>query len=403
MVPINKILCFGIGLALAFPLFFTANLSVFQGGADSYEFSVPLSFFLVAALFGMGVGKFCKTLLSLTPLLFTFWVFGVAVLAVIVAGARDVSLLALYLVPAMAGFFLPWCIELNSQDQLNEILRGFAVSIAIAAGLHLLSSFVSFGVLGAFAVRGEDSIFGLFSIYQKFIYYSTLLAVGAFLLISLFEGYVKWVAWVITVVDILLCGAREAAILLLFLMIGRGFFRRKGLFPKLYYALFFAVLLPALLFLLLYMIGDNVSDFVFLAKISDVVSASSTSELTGGRSDVIRNVMGAFDIGPFFLFVGSGFATDSGELGTPHNQYIEWFLRGGLVFLIGNISILFLAVRKAFSSGEYAINIAGWVILGALLISNNINTPFRAPYSSVFVWVLVGCVCKLRMSKPRVF
>jgi len=91
--------------------------------------------------------------------------------------------------------------------------------------------------------------------------------------------------------------------------------------------------------------------------------------------------------------LGSGFSVDSGELGTPHNQYIEWFLRGGAPFLLFNLVFLIYPTVSLLLSRRPEFVTLGCILAAAILISNNINTPFRAPYTSIFflaVWVVMN-------------
>jgi O-antigen ligase len=127
-----------------------------------------------------------------------------------------------------------------------------------------------------------------------------------------------------------------------------------------------------------------------VAKLISIAESNDLNSLTAGRAHVIDEVFSSFDIDTLFVFFGSGFRVDVGELGTPHNQYVEWFLRGGLIFAITNIAILCWSIYRHFSIGGRTHYLAGVVLLSVLLISNNINTPFRVPYTSVFLWFLIG-------------
>ena len=127
-----------------------------------------------------------------------------------------------------------------------------------------------------------------------------------------------------------------------------------------------------------------------LAKIISIFEAKDVNSFSAGRAHVISDVFESFDIDALFIIFGSGFRVDVGELGTPHNQYVEWFLRGGLIFAATNIAILCWSIYRHFSIGGHIHYLAGIVLLSVLIISNNINTPFRVPYTSVFLWFLIG-------------
>jgi len=138
------------------------------------------------------------------------------------------------------------------------------------------------------------------------------------------------------------------------------------------------------------------------AEISGVLSPEETkvcileTSAISGKYDAIVNAVGSFDINSIFLFLGSGFSVDSGELGTPHNQYIEWFLRGGAPFLLFNLVFLIYPTVSLLLSRRPEFVTLGCILAAAILISNNINTPFRAPYTSIFFWIVIGLFFKLK-------
>ena len=72
---------------------------------------------------------------------------------------------------------------------------------------------------------------------------------------------------------------------------------------------------------------------------------------------------------------------------TPHNQYIEWFLRGGLFFLASMVALLSCSIINTIKFGEYRLLYSFFVPL--LIIACNANTPFRAPLTSVFCFFII--------------
>lgn len=383
-----------LGASLAFPLFLTPRLTVFNGDASSYEFSLPFGLF-VTLLYFLGFGLRSISALSRPgPGLLLGGLSITALGALIHIGVGDWSLFLIYYVPAVVGFFMAWTVKIESDEAKRAIFVGFAFAAVCAAALHLTASFISFGLVGAFSVRGEDSIFGIFSIYQKYIYYATILAFGFFLVLFFFEGWMRWFGALILIADILLVGSREAIVLVIFFFLACSFEKNKSLINRFFLLVAAVPVVGLISFILYFFMKEHLDDFVFMAKIVDIVNSEDGSALSAGRLDTIINVTNTFDIDALFIIFGSGFRTDIGELGTPHNQYVEWFLRGGIFFVLTNVFILCASIYRHFSIGGRMHYAAGIVLLSALVISNNINTPFRVPYTSIFLWFLIGLAFK---------
>lgn len=379
-----------IGATLAFPLFFTMGLTIFNGDASSYEFSLPLSFFTALACCLLFLPRVTTALSRTGPITLLLGLVVIALCALFQIGSGDWSLFFIYCVPAVLGFLLVWNLNIHSENDMHAVFVGFAVATVCASSLHLLASFHSFGVVGAFAVRGEDSIFGLFSIYQKYIYYATILAFGFFLVVIFFHGWIRWVGAFVLATDILLVGSREGALLVCFFLLTYGVWRLKSWVARALFICLTFVGIGFLIAILYAVLGARLDEFVFMAKFVDSFEAEDVYMLSGGRNYVIQEVVNSFNIDALFVFFGSGFRTDIGEIGTPHNQYIEWFLRGGLLFLLFNIYFLFRAVLISFKRGGRVHFAVGTLLFASLLICNNINTPFRVPYTSVWLWLLIG-------------
>ena len=87
----------------------------------------------------------------------------------------DVSLLLVYFVPLVVAFSLAAIARVCSIS-LAAVLKYSCINLLFFSVLHLLASFATYGFPAAFLVRGTCNIFDLFSIYQSYIYYSTLIA-----------------------------------------------------------------------------------------------------------------------------------------------------------------------------------------------------------------------------------
>ncbi len=379
-----------LGASLGFPLFFTTSLSIFKGDATSYEFSIPIGFFVTFVCFVFFGWRSIASLSSSGPVLLLTGMSVTALATVFQIGSGDWALFFVYYGPFIFGFLLAWVVKIKSDVHVISIQIGFACAVTLGAILHLISSFISYGIVGSFAVRGEDSIFGLFSIYQKYIYFATILAFGFLFVRLLFKGFPRILASLILVVDILMTGSREALLLCVFFHLMVEFRRIGNSIQLLRFFIYFFSIIGLFIILALKFLSNSVDDFVFMAKLISIAESKDFNSLSAGRASVISDVFGSFDVDAIFVFFGSGFGVDIGELGTPHNQYVEWFLRGGLIFAFTNIAILCWSIYRHFRIGGNAHYLSGVVLLSVLLISNNINTPFRVPYTSVFLWFLIG-------------
>lgn len=387
-------LIFFSGATLVFPVFITMNFQIFRGGLNDYEFSLPLSIAFCLCVFINGLLNFINSLRRPIPALFLFFIFVMFCISEIITNFGNPSLLALYLFFSFLGFFLPWCLTIQTDEQITSLFNGVYYSLTLAAFLHVSDSFYSFGIKGAFVVRGVDCVFGIFSIYQKFIYFSTLLAIGSYLAMRQGNGLKKYLSLTVLLTDIIMIGAREALILVLFFYIVNGISLKKHWDFKIIYGLVY-LLSGFLLLTAFYYLGHlYFPETALIAKIGTLVEGGDRSGLSAGRYNAIRQIISTFDIDLPFIFLGNGFSTVTGNLATPHNQYIEWFLRGGLFYLSFNLVFLLYATTQMLRSKRYPLVTIGYILLSILLISNNINTPFRAPYISIFLWMIIGISCR---------
>lgn len=383
---------FLVGIFLTFPLFFTKGFRVYSGGMESHEFAMPLSVFASGLVLLLNVHYVIAAMSRIIPLLFFIGVFSISTIALLFLWGGDPSLLAIYMIPALLGFFLPWAIRLNSSEDLVSLFHGVVFAMALAATLHLIASFYEFGVVGAFVERGVDSIFGVFSIYQKFIYYSTLLSVACLFVVLHVKGVKKYLLLFVLAADLILIGAREALLLLIFFFLASGIVLKQSLPSRIVYSIVYSCVGVGV-FLIFYLVGQAYfPDVAIIAKLGTTFGADGSADMSAGRVGTIQNVVASFNIDSLFWFFGSGFSTVEGELGTPHNQYIEWFLRGGLIFVFFNLFFLFIAALSAIRSRNICLVTIGIVLCSIVVFSNNINTPFRTPYSSVLLWCLIGIV-----------
>ena len=67
-------------------------------------------------------------------------------------------------------------IQKYDSNYLSFLLKRIVQFTFFVSLAHIISSIASYGVISAFVKRGEDSFFGLFSVYQKVIYFPTVLS-----------------------------------------------------------------------------------------------------------------------------------------------------------------------------------------------------------------------------------
>lgn len=386
----QQMLCFILGAVLVFPVFVTTNFQIFKGGLNNYEFSLPLSIAFCLFILIYGFLNFIKSLKYPIPALFLVMMSFLVGVSVLMTSFGNPSLMALYLFFAMLGFFLPWCLEIQTDSQITLFLNGVFYSLTMAALLHITDSFLTYGVRDSFIVRGVDCVFGVFSIYQKFIYYSTLLAIGSYIAIRQGKGLIKYFSLVVLITDIIMIGAREALILVLFFYIVNGIASKEDWNLKIIYGVLYLIS-SFILFAMFYYLGHYFfPESILIAKIGTLVEGGDASGLSAGRYNAIQHTMAAFDIDIPFMIWGSGFSIVNGVLSTPHNQYVEWFLRGGVFFLGFNLLFLVYPAIKMLGSKRYPLVTLGTILWSVILISNNVNTPFRVPYMSIFLWIIIG-------------
>ena len=119
---------------------------------------------------------------------------------------------------------------------------------------------------------------------------------------------------------------------------------------------------------------------------------TGASGLDGGRIEVLEH----FQFGELNPLLGTGFS-NWGVFGSPHNQYIEYYYRGGIFGLIISAILLFFWIRSYGFCPKLI-----WSIFGAvLLVTNVVNTPIRVPYTGAIIWALFFFLVQARRSLPK--
>ncbi|WP_257281514.1 hypothetical protein [Endozoicomonas sp. ISHI1] len=313
----------------------------------------------------------------------------------------DPSLYLISIVPFILSYCVGYVISelyVNKEIDLAECLRLTCAISTFFCILHIVASIESYGFLEAFAFRGEDSIFGFFSIYQKLVYYPTILS--CIFIISLFQKNKVYSA--IILVDILIIGSRESVLISSIGLLSyiQYLYKSGEYYRALIYTCGAAFVVIVLVFSSSFWLG-MLSESVLINKF---ISIAHSGDISAGRLSAINKVFSETgeDLN---IFWGTGYSMIVGDFRTPHNQFLEVFLRGGListvVFLLVIIHSVSNGVKAAMHSdykdgSTYSLLIVMCVII---LISFNVNTPLRAPFSGILFGTILGFFFNTKLRK----
>lgn len=380
------------------PIFFTSS-GIFRGSSlEDDAFALPLSLFVFFIVFALKKNVIRCFLLKnniLLPLMLVYSVIIFFLKIIFSEGDDDPSLLFVSVIPLIVSYVLGYLSKRDLlKNDLSYVIDKSVLIFSVFCGAFLLSSIISLGVVGTFVSRGEDSVFGLFSIYQKFIYFPTMTACYFALTLTSRINFKYFIAFIFLLV-VLITGAREAILictLAIFFNIVLGIksvsivnILKGGI-------IFFAI--GALLVYFSGQIMEVVESSTFYYKL---LSLSQSSDFTAGRSGAIKEVF-TNSMADFNLFIGTGYSMNLGDFRTPHNQYAEVFLRSGflgaLIFLALIIQVIRNIVRhiRYFKKTElkYVFYSLAFVFFVLVIVSFNINVPVRVPYTSILFGFLCG-------------
>lgn len=284
------------------------------------------------------------------------------------SGSMDVVVFLTYVVPALVGFGAFLTIRNGSvHASLEDVLKSggrVVVAVAFAWSIYHVYELVSGG-------RANGSVWGVFVIYQVWVYWPTMLAV-VFVASFVYRNPFGLLAKSILAVAIIVSGAREpilfAFVGLFLALIARGRVKDIAKLTAVSVVLGFAVI----------QVIEMFPDLTVVIKIMRIINGDQG--LTGGRAEVLE----VFDFASLNIFFGNGFLKDEFAYASTHNQYLDIYFRGGLVALFPVLSmpVIWLAMRR--SMNNYL-----WGAMGALfLVSYNINVPLRSPYLGAVIWTV---------------
>lgn len=379
------------------PLFFTMSGAIFRGKSiGDHTFALPVSLILYLVLFFLD-RQYARVLFSRKALLpFSLLLFGILALSLKVIfsdSSADPNMLLISTVPLLLSFSAGYRLkpQMIENGDIVKVVDRAIVIFAFFCLLHLASSFVSYGPVKTFYYRGEDSIFGLFSVYQKLIYYPTMTSM--FFIFSLFSTLkYKRLFSILFFVVILMTAAREA---LLISLVGLAVYFRKTMKIDMRFFLKLSGVIAVVL----------VSTYIFRDTLSEIFESATIVEKTmslgekgdAGRSESIHIVFSR-SAEAFNPVIGTGYSMNLGMFNSPHNQYLEILLRSGaiglllfLLFVMKVIDCIRINIRRygntAFSTYIYGFAVAYFCLL---VISFNVNTPIRAPYSAMLFGFISG-------------
>lgn len=336
---------------------------------------------LIALLFPFAVFM-CKSATS-------FYVLTVLVICVLFPTATfgvfnsqyfSLTLVMSYILPLFVGF--------SACSLIKRIEPSATPERVLLAGVYVV------GIVALFWVpyqvgnvlslsRANGSVFDIFVIYQVWVYFPTVLAI-TFCASFLSSGPVMWVFRSVILIGIIFTGAREP-FLFIFVVVGivtltQG--RVKYFLMSFLLGLFFLAAL--------YVIITIFPETAIALKFGGMLTGASG--LDGGRIKVLEQ----FQFGEINPLLGIGFS-DFGLFGSPHNQYIELYYRGGIFGLIISAILLLFWIRSYGFCSKLV-----WSIFGAvLLVTNVVNTPIRAPYTGAIIWTLFFFLVEARRSLPK--
>lgn len=388
---------------LGTPFFLNTNGSIFRGTSlDTNSFGLPLVlfviiFYLFFNLKSLLISLFTKS--SFLVLLFLFLSLGVFLIgAGIRGGFVNPLLLSVSVIPFFAAFLMT---SINDADMnvntLSNALKTGVYVCAFFSFLHTFSSILEFGILGSFVNRGSDSFFGLFSIYQKLVYYPTILSCFFCFGIFKMDNFKIKIAVLVIFITVVMVGSRES---LLFCVLALFF---KQLYSAYVSGNFFNAIFRIIGILFFIVMGGFIApilieSFSEVTIVNKLIAINESGDYTAGRGNAIELVFNESKR-DFNLFMGTGYSMSLGDFRTPHNQYLETFLRSGLFGMV----LLILIILKVYVIGFKLLKQINFkkerslmfslllTFLLLTLISFNVNTPLRAPYTAVLFGFILGC------------
>lgn len=386
--------------AMGVPMFFTLAGAVYRGTPDPDGTYLPLSLF-TSSLFLLV--RF-KDLFSIKWNVLHALAVIIPVYAIVlfIAGqfsigyTGDPSLIGVFIAPLILGIFCGSVMEGDwSGEKALDVVSGAMAIIAIG---HAITSLVQTGVAGTFSsfARGSDDFAGLFNIHQRLIYIPLVMSycVVWTIFISRMKVIYKIIISSALFLDIVIDAAREPFVTMIVMMLLlSGYWAYENTKKS-----WFKVKIVMGFIVTLGIIGAALASLLaetYVVKKFLNIGGGSIDDLTGGRSDRISMFTDAIYDHPFF---GEFMQFSTNSRLTPHNQFMEGLLRGGIFFLIFVAAPViwiiavtlqrFIKVRRLEPVPQMGLILA----ITFLFVNWNVNTPLRSPFCMIYVTTIFGMV-----------
>ncbi|MGG7035409.1 MAG: hypothetical protein ACI7YS_09480 [Flavobacterium sp.] len=386
---------------LPLPLFFMQSGALFRGSSlDEDSFALPLNLFLSIVISILVIKNVVILIRKENGPLFMFILVSILCFFYVIIfnnGEASPLLLLISILPFVLSFYLGYCFKIYAikDSILNKVILKSIWVISVVSFAHILTSFANLGFVGAFVNRGDDTILGLFSIYQKLVYFPTVLALYFVLALFVKSKYSSFIL-IVLFLDTLIIGSRES---LLICSVGFLIKNYKNLSANVMKFFLYTFAITIIVGIVSYVykdqIGNAFKEATFVTKFN---SLQKEGNLDAGRGDAAKLVFSSSEK-DFNFLVGTGYSMSKGDQRSPHNQYLEIYLRSGFFgitfFLIMVLNVFFRAKKELYyhkinETSYYNVILGMFLILCLMLIvSFNVNTPVRAPYSSI----LFGFIC----------
>jgi hypothetical protein len=374
---------------LPLPIFMGLSFNIYKGSGYGAANVLPISFFVIFFISIVFVKRYFKINL-LDKLIILNLFFMILGYSYILLTSRDIvtfDWLLLYSVPMIFGYFYGRSIA-NYID-INTFLKIIFYAVGLISFLHVSWSIGNYGLIYTIINRGSDDVLGIFSIYQKLVSYPLILGIVLFLLIFsenvIKNKILKSFLIIFIFLDLIVVAAREPFAMLAFMFF--LYFIKNFSFSNMFKI--FMIILSFIIMLMIINIFYDLENLYIFKKFFVFFNPEDTTQATGGR---LHNFINFYyyitTLNPLF---GEGFGYTEIR-GSAHNQWLDMLTKGGVIYWIFILNIFLYSIYKT----QYFINLntnyllISIVLIALMLINFNINTALRTPYTSIFIWLLIG-------------
>jgi len=377
-------------ILIILPIYIFLDGRIYNDSTFTSAQVLPLSFFLtfvlgITILFRNTFKMSYTDILQMSSVLILLITFLISFL--FIGENFNINLILLYFIPQIFAYLIGK--EIIRYFSLEDFFKILIYSLFTFSSIHLLDAVINESLSFAISNRGTDNIFGIMSIYQKLISYPLVLSIIIFFA-SFLKLRFKYLVLLILVIELIITAAREPLAMLIFMYL-IYFIRNINKFSIYKIMNFIYILL--IIIIIAYFLIDFRELYLYNKIILLLDSSVEGSNLSGGRIEQLKRFYEyLLDLN---IFIGEGFIISNVfPEGTFHNQWVEYFVKGGIFFPISILLIFLLTIFKSFSLSKIEKNfqLIGILLIALILVSFNINTPLRTPYSSIIIWLMIGYV-----------